>query len=109
MGGLIAVVVPLCCAVVHGTVTTGTEDVPGAVVGSTSDEEVAWPSDEVVGSALEEVDSALEEVVGSTGVEVGGAGLDDVLVLGGGITLRLTVAPHSSREVPSGQQPALVQ
>lgn len=67
----------------------------------------------VVGSSLVEV----EVVVGSSVVEVlvviGAAVLDDGGVVdvaaGGGMTLKLMVAPQSAREVPSGQQPASVQ
>lgn len=56
------------------------------------------------------VGSATEVVVGSTGVVVGAAeDWEEVLVLGGGTTLKEIVAPHSSRERPSSQQPALVQ
>ena len=66
----------------------------------------------VVGFSLVEV----EVVVGFPVVEVlvvGAAVLDDggvvAVVTGGGMTLKLMVAPQSAREVPSGQQPASVQ
>lgn len=56
-------------------------------------------------------------VVADSGVEVsaGGAPEESPLgagvgsVAGGGMTFRLSVAPHSSRGVPVGQQPASVQ
>jgi len=73
----------------------------------------------VVAADLDEVELAVE-LVFATDFEVVElvvpAELADVdvdgaaeLVAGGGIMLRLTVAPHSARDVPSGQHPASVQ
>jgi hypothetical protein len=50
-------------------------------------EELVVTTEELVGTALEELVDSAE----------------------GGTTLKLTVAPHSAREDPSGQQPASVQ
>jgi hypothetical protein len=57
-------------------------------------------------------DFELVEVVEVELVVLGAAELDEdaaALVAGGGITLKLTVAPHSARVNPSSQHPASVQ
>jgi len=63
---------------------------------------------ELVVAAAELVVTAAELVV--TAAELVGWALELLVVSAeGGMTLKLTVAPHSSREAPVGQQPALVQ
>jgi hypothetical protein len=62
-------------------------------------------------SVVRSVVVGLEEVVSE--VVIGSAGLVVAVALGvsagGGMTLKLIVAPQSARGVPFGQQPALVQ
>jgi hypothetical protein len=73
---------------------------------------------EAVGLAVELVDvlaAGVLEVDGEVVVVVAAATLEEaatgtlVVSAEGGMTLKLTVAPHSARVVPSGQQPLSVQ
>lgn len=82
--------VPLAEGVVSVRVPTAVEEADGVLTGSAPD----------VSVGSERVED---------GVEVGRAGRVAVLVLGGGRTLKETVAPHSSRDCPFSQHPALVQ
>jgi len=65
---------------------------------------------EVVSEVVSEVASEVvsKEVVGSAVLDVGVALVVGVSE-GGGMTLKLTVAPQSARGVPFRQQPAFVQ
>lgn len=70
----------------------------------------------VAGSRIVEVELVLpteiivDVDVGMTVILVGrGVGTAGAVDTAGGITLKETEAPHSSSEVPTGQQPALVQ
>jgi hypothetical protein len=61
-----------------------------------------------VGEA-EEVEVGEGELVVGAAVLVEGALGTLVVAAAGGMTLKLSLAPQSAREVPSGQQPASVQ
>jgi hypothetical protein len=67
---------------------------------------------EVTGSASEGSDAVGSASDVALSIAVGSRGFVDVLgsfLAGGGMTLKVAVAPHSSTELSSGQQPALVQ
>jgi len=100
-GGLVGIV-PLPDREVEGTV--GTE------VGSSGQSVTVEVGSSGV-SVGTSVGASVAESVGSAGVEDSGAlvGGSGVSVAGGGMTLRVAVAPHSSRDISLGQQPALVQ
>jgi hypothetical protein len=78
----------------------------GTTVGNAEDVLEKWveTSDvaRLVVFVVVKVTVAIEEIVGLVLEEVADAA-------GGGMTLKLTVAPHSARERLSGQQPAFVQ